>query len=70
MAPVMTETSPTLGLAVARGVRERCPRCGEGRLFRRYLKVADRCVSCDLEFGRYPATTARPTLPSHWLATL
>lgn len=31
----------------------RCPRCGEGPLFRSYLKVASRCESCglDLEFA-------------------
>jgi uncharacterized protein (DUF983 family) len=29
-----------------RGVRERCPNCGEGHLFRRYLKVADACPAC------------------------
>ena len=51
----MTAPNPTLADAVLRGLKERCPRCGEGRLFRRYLKVADRCANCDLEFARYPA---------------
>lgn len=26
----------------------RCPRCGEGRVFRGFLEVADRCDSCGL----------------------
>jgi uncharacterized protein (DUF983 family) len=30
-----------------RGFRKRCPYCGEGRLFARFLKVAERCPNCD-----------------------
>jgi uncharacterized protein (DUF983 family) len=33
-------------------LRRRCPRCGEGRLFSGYLKVADRCESCGLDLRR------------------
>lgn len=33
-------------LAITRGLRGRCPHCGEGRLFRSFLKVADECPSC------------------------
>ena len=51
----MAEAAPTLGVAVFRGLKKHCPRCGEGPLFRRYLKVHDRCANCDLEFARYPA---------------
>ena len=29
-----------------RGLRGRCPHCGEGRLFRAFLKVADHCPAC------------------------
>ncbi len=29
-----------------RGMRLACPACGAGRLFRKYLKVADHCPSC------------------------
>ena len=32
--------------AVRRGFFGRCPRCGEGRMFRAYLKVADACPVC------------------------
>ncbi len=28
------------------GLRGKCPACGEGRLFPRFLKPADRCASC------------------------
>jgi uncharacterized protein (DUF983 family) len=32
--------------AVLRGLRGRCPNCGEGRLFRSYLKPVETCASC------------------------
>jgi len=32
--------------ALQRGFLGRCPNCGEGRLFRAYLKVADHCPVC------------------------
>jgi uncharacterized protein (DUF983 family) len=32
--------------AVLRGLRGRCPSCGEGRLFRAFLKVNDACPAC------------------------
>lgn len=41
-----TEPSP-----IAAGVKCRCPRCGEGPLFRGYLKVSDRCESCNLDLA-------------------
>ena len=33
------------------GLRCRCPRCGEGKLFRGFLKLAPRCEACGLDFG-------------------
>ncbi len=35
-----------LGLALRRGFFGRCPSCGEGRMFRAYLKVVDACPAC------------------------
>jgi uncharacterized protein (DUF983 family) len=32
--------------AMLRGFSQRCPACGEGLLFGRYLKVADTCAKC------------------------
>lgn len=32
--------------AVLHGLRCRCPKCGEGQLFTRYLKVTDQCPNC------------------------
>lgn len=44
--PAAEEERPT-GMAMRRGMRGRCPACGEGRLFSRYLRVVDHCPSCD-----------------------
>jgi uncharacterized protein (DUF983 family) len=32
------------------GMRGRCPRCGEGRLFKSFIEVAPRCEACGLDF--------------------
>jgi uncharacterized protein (DUF983 family) len=39
----------TAGQAVLRGLLGRCPNCGQGRMFGRFLKVADRCPACGEE---------------------
>ena len=36
---------------IATGVRGRCPRCGEGRLFDGFLGLAPRCSACGLDFA-------------------
>jgi uncharacterized protein (DUF983 family) len=41
--------------AVKRGLRGRCPRCGEGRLFRAFLKVDDHCSVCGQDFTPHRA---------------
>ena len=41
--------------AMKRGLMHRCPHCGEGRLYRAYLKVADACPACGHELGQYRA---------------
>lgn len=35
----------------ATGMRGRCPRCGEGRLFDGFLTVTPRCQNCGLDFS-------------------
>ena len=34
------------------GLRQKCPRCGEGSLYKSFLKVRPRCESCDFDFSR------------------
>jgi uncharacterized protein (DUF983 family) len=33
------------------GIKGRCPRCGEGALFRSGLVVREKCDSCSLDYG-------------------
>lgn len=63
---VSSETSPpteaprSVSTAILRGAVLRCPACGTGRLFERYLKVADRCPSCSTELHHQRADDAPP----------
>jgi uncharacterized protein (DUF983 family) len=41
--------------AMKRGFRRRCPRCGNGKLFRAFLKVDDHCSACGLDFTPHRA---------------
>jgi uncharacterized protein (DUF983 family) len=41
--------------AITRGIRGLCPRCGEGKLFYRYLKVSPACPNCAHDLDRYPS---------------
>ena len=34
------------------GLAGKCPRCGEGKLFQGYLKIADKCGVCDLDYSK------------------
>ncbi len=36
------------GAVVRLGLRGRCPRCGQGRVFEGYLKIAEACPVCGL----------------------
>lgn len=50
----MTASHPKSS-AMWRGFLGRCPSCGEGKLFRAYLKVVDTCAVCGHELGEYRA---------------
>jgi uncharacterized protein (DUF983 family) len=41
--------------SMKRGLRGRCPRCGEGKLFRAFLKVDNNCSVCGLDFTPHRA---------------
>ena len=41
--------------ALKRGFRGGCPRCGEGKLFRAFLKTADHCSACGQDFTPHRA---------------
>ena len=41
--------------AMMRGLRRRCPQCGQGLLFDGYLRVSDRCPVCREEYHHHRA---------------
>lgn len=43
---------PPLRVVLGRGIRGRCPRCGEGPLFQRWVVTYERCSACHLLFQR------------------
>ncbi|HKS84417.1 MAG TPA: DUF983 domain-containing protein [Pseudolabrys sp.] len=38
-------------LPIGRGLRGRCPRCGEGHLFQGFLSLRKQCEHCGLDYG-------------------
>ena len=46
----MTDPAPSFRTLLARGLRRRCPRCGEGRLFKRFNVMHERCAVCGLQY--------------------
>ena len=51
----MSLPAPSRLVALKRGFAHRCPNCGEGPLYRAYLKVVDQCGNCGQELGKYRA---------------
>ena len=49
-----------LWTGISRGFCRKCPNCGEGKLFRGYLKIQPTCAACGHDNGRYPADDAPP----------
>jgi uncharacterized protein (DUF983 family) len=48
--------------AIRRGLRRRCPSCGQGHAFAGYLKPADHCGRCGTELGHIRADDFPPYL--------
>ena len=44
------DKAPPDKLPIARGLRCRCPRCGEGRLLQGFLTLSPNCEKCGLDF--------------------
>jgi uncharacterized protein (DUF983 family) len=58
----MIERSAGRMTHVLRGFRQRCPNCGAGGLFRRYLKPAASCAACGESYGHIRADDFPPYL--------
>lgn len=54
--------APDVVQAAGRGFRCRCPACGGGRLFERFLKVAPACSECGQAFHHHRADDFPPYL--------
>jgi uncharacterized protein (DUF983 family) len=46
--------------AILNGLRGRCPKCGEGKLFRAYLKINDTCPHCGEQLHWHKADDLPP----------
>jgi uncharacterized protein (DUF983 family) len=46
--------------ALRRGAAQKCPACGKGKLYGKYLKVADSCPACGEELHHHRADDAPP----------
>lgn len=61
-APAAGDDARPTGQAVKRGFLCRCPSCGEGRLFRAFLKPVDACAACGAEMHHQRADDFPPYL--------
>ncbi|MAN62704.1 MAG: hypothetical protein CMI60_12250 [Parvibaculum sp.] len=46
--------------SIRRGAAFKCPSCGEGQIFRKYLKITDNCSQCGEELHHHRADDAPP----------
>jgi uncharacterized protein (DUF983 family) len=58
----MSDNRPSWLSGIGRGLRGRCPACGDGRLFPRFLKVAEACPACGAELHHHRADDLPPYL--------
>jgi len=64
------EHDRSLPQSLKRGAIQRCPACGSGALFKRYLKVADQCPSCSEELHHHRADDAPPYFTPEYIRGL
>ncbi len=55
-----TTPRPKLGTAIARGLANRCPNCGQAPVFNGYLRVVAECAHCGTPLGQLRADDAPP----------
>ena len=46
----MSEPTPTLVTLIRRGWRRKCPRCAQGNLYQRWMRLHDQCPVCGLKY--------------------
>ena len=57
--PTAAEPARSVLESMKRGVVGKCPACGKGSLYTRYLKVADRCIACAEDLN-HPTANDQP----------
>ena len=55
MSMSISRADRSVGEGLMRGLAGHCPNCGEGHLFRGYLKVEPRCEACGHDNAQYRA---------------
>ncbi len=55
-------TSKPILRSIFRGVLKRCPNCGKGRIFGRYIKPEEHCQACQEPLGHYRTDDFAPWL--------
>ena len=48
MKPIMNEPIPELKTLIWRGWHKKCPHCGKGDLYQRWLRLYEHCPACGL----------------------
>ena len=56
------ERERPVGRSIKRGFLNRCPACGNGRLFRAFVKPVDHCAACGEDFTHQRADDLPPYL--------
>jgi uncharacterized protein (DUF983 family) len=63
--PAQPDIRPSLGTALKRGLKLKCPNCGKGRLLQGYITPVKQCSVCAEEYGHIRTDDAAP-----WLTVL
>jgi uncharacterized protein (DUF983 family) len=58
----MSADKRPLWLGIRRGLAGRCPTCGQGHLFRGFLKIQPQCQVCGADNAIYPSDDFPPYL--------
>ncbi len=60
--PILYKQNIGFKSAITRGLRRRCPCCGEGNAFRGYLRPVEMCAVCNTQLGSIRADDFPPYL--------
>jgi len=60
MSIIYPKDNRPAGIAMLRGFKHRCPNCGKGPMFWKYLKVVDTCSYCAENLSHQRADDAPP----------